>query len=87
MQGRPTKLTHDEVTEILWSYDKGKSIRSITKEFNIGQLKLRQLLGEHGLITTKPKQKEVDPDFNEFGEKICRGKSYRDYLRDCGIKI
>ena len=83
-----TILTQENIQEILWSYDNGCSQRNLEKRFHCGSDKIKRILFEHGLIkeytTYCPKKKTYKTleEIDEFDGKICKGKSYADYLRE-----
>ena len=92
MHGRPTILTLEDIQEILWSYDQGCSRSNLEKRFHCGGDKINKILFDHGLIKEftpyLPKNKTYKKleEIDDFDGKICKGKSYAEYLKENGYK-
>lgn len=87
MIGRKTILTDQQIQEILWFYDKGASITSLSERHGVAFKRIRKIIQEHGILRPSPvrKAKELFID-DPIEGKVCQGMSYSDYLRKAGYK-
>lgn len=81
------EFTTEEIQEILTYYDKGASITSLSERHGVAFKRIRKIIQEHGILRPSPKRKAKELFIDDPIEgKVCRGKSYADYLRENGYK-